>query len=158
MQKSFNFGRARGHYKSNHVPSIRRYYSEELDIIVEEFENEVVARVSDGEILGKDLEKTIVLTQLIRSVQLEKFPEGFQLHVKEVRIRHRIVYRSEIDSIVNYLGHSKIVYYELILYRVTRSEPNRAEPGVSRQGEEAPQGRFFAHRRKKVKNPLPEDS
>jgi len=51
-----------------------------------------------------------------------------------------------------------IVYYELILYRVTRSEPNRAEPGVSRQGEEAPRGRFFAHRRKKVKTPLPEDS
>ena len=48
-----------------------------FDIIVEEFENEVVARISDGEILGKDLEKTIVLTQLIRSVQLEKFPEDF---------------------------------------------------------------------------------
>ena len=81
-----------------------------FDVVVEEFEHEVVACVSDGEVLRKDFEKTIVLTQLIGSVQLEKFPEGFQLHVKEVRIRHRIVYRSEIDSIVNYLGHSKIVY------------------------------------------------
>ena len=81
-----------------------------FDVVVEEFEHEVVARVGDGEVLRKDFEKTIVLTQLIGSVQLEKFPEGFQLHVKKVRIRHRVVYRSEIDSIVNYLGHSKIVY------------------------------------------------
>ncbi len=45
-------------------------------VIVQEFQHEIVSGVSNGEIFGKYLVKTLVLAMLRRSVQLEKITEG----------------------------------------------------------------------------------
>ena len=46
-----------------------------VDVIVQELEDEIVARVSDGEVLGKHLVETLLLTFLRRYVELKEIPE-----------------------------------------------------------------------------------
>ncbi len=69
-----------------------------VDVVVEKLEDKVVAGVGDGEILGKHLEKALVLTLLRRCVKLKEVLERLQLHLEKVRIREGILDRREIDA------------------------------------------------------------
>ena len=79
-----------------------------IEIVVKELKHKVVASISDWEILCKNLVKTILLALLRRRVELEKVSERLQLNVQEVRIRHWILYRCKVDSVVDDLGHLDI--------------------------------------------------
>jgi hypothetical protein len=74
-----------------------------INIVIQEFQHEIVAGVSDGEILCKDLIETIVLSQLGRCVQLKEILEGLQLHVKKVGIRHRLPDGCKVYSVIDNL-------------------------------------------------------
>lgn len=69
-----------------------------INVIVDEFKYERVARIDYGEVLGEDLEQALVVSLLGWGVELEKIPEGFELHFEEVGIRQGIFYRGEINA------------------------------------------------------------
>ena len=60
-----------------------------VDVIIKEFEDETISRIGDREVLGESLVKALVVTQLGVGVDLEKFPERFQLNIQEVGIFNR---------------------------------------------------------------------
>jgi hypothetical protein len=72
-----------------------------VDIIVQEFQHEIVTRIRDGEVLREDLVQAVVLAKLGRSIQLEEILERLQLHFQEIGIGHRILYGSKINSLIN---------------------------------------------------------
>ena len=71
-----------------------------IDIVVEEFKNEVITSIGDWEVLREHLIQAIVLSFLRRSVQLQEIAERLQLHVEEIRIRIRILHAGEVYSFV----------------------------------------------------------
>jgi len=54
--------------------------------------------VGDGEILGEHLVKTLVVPFLRRGVELQEVLEGFELHLEEIGVRKRVLYRGEINA------------------------------------------------------------
>ena len=71
-----------------------------IDIVVEEFKNEVITSIGDWEVLREHLIQAIVLSFLRRSVQLQEIAERLQLHVEKIRIRIRILHAGEVYSFV----------------------------------------------------------
>ena len=72
-----------------------------VDIIIQKFQNEIVTCIGNREILREHLIQAIVLAQFWWCVQLQEVLERLQLHFQEIRIRHRTLYGSEINSLVN---------------------------------------------------------
>ena len=97
-----------------------------VDIVVQKLKCVAIARVRDGEVLGKHLVESVILTQIVRRVELQELAERLQLDIEKIGIRHRIVHRCKIDSVVDYLGHSIVVYF---LLRFIRERP---KAGISR--------------------------
>ena len=84
-----------------------------VDEIVKELKDEMVTRVCNGEVLGEHLVQAIILALLRRCVQLEEITERLQLHVKEIRIRHRILHVCEANSVFNNFGcHASLYKYD----------------------------------------------
>ena len=69
-----------------------------VDVIIEEFEDEIVSRVSDGEIFLENLEEAFVLTVVGIGFQLEEILERLQLNIEEVGIFERFLNGREVDS------------------------------------------------------------
>ncbi len=67
-----------------------------VDVIVEEFEYEVVTGVRDGEILGEHLVESLVVPFFGRGVELQEVLERLELNLEEIRVRKRILYRGKI--------------------------------------------------------------
>ena len=76
-----------------------------VDIIVQELQNEIVASVRDGEVLAEDFVESVVLAEFRWSIQLEEVLERLQLHLQEIGIRHRILDRCKIDTVVDNFSH-----------------------------------------------------
>ena len=80
-----------------------------VDIVVDELQNEVIPGIRDGEIFLKDLVESLVLTVFGRSVHLEKIPEGFELHLQQIRIGNPVLDCREADSLLCFCcGHREI--------------------------------------------------
>ena len=69
-----------------------------INVIVEEFQHKIVARVRDGEILCEYLIQSLILALFRRSVQLQEVAKLIQLYLKEIRKRQRIYNRREVNS------------------------------------------------------------
>ena len=67
-----------------------------IDVIVKELQNEVVAGIGYREVLGEHLIETLVVTFFRGSVKLKEVLERLQLHLEEIRVRKRILYRGKI--------------------------------------------------------------
>ncbi len=67
-----------------------------VDIVVEKFEHEVIAGVRDREVFREDLVQALIVALLGRSVKLQEVLERLQLHLQKVRIRQRVLHRSEV--------------------------------------------------------------
>ena len=67
-----------------------------IDVIVQEFENEVVARVGNGEILCEHFVETLVVSLFRRGVKLQEVLERLELHLEEIGVRKRVLYRRKI--------------------------------------------------------------
>ena len=76
-----------------------------VDEVVQELKYETVASVCDREVLLEHLVQTIVLTLLRRSVQLKEVLERLKLHVKEIRIWHRILDTCKVYSLIDFCCH-----------------------------------------------------
>ena len=70
-----------------------------IDIIIQEFEFEIVTRVRDGEILLEDFEEAFVQTVVGVGLNLEEILERLDLDIEEIRVI-KFSYRREI----NYCG------------------------------------------------------
>ena len=69
-----------------------------IDIVVEEFEDEVIARIGNREVLVEDAVESFALTRLGSCVQLEEVAEGLQLDLEEVWELQGVLDRGEVDS------------------------------------------------------------
>ena len=69
-----------------------------INIVVEEFEDEIVSRVGDGEVLGENLVEAFVLPVVGIGLELEEVFEGLELNIEEVRIFERFLDGREVDS------------------------------------------------------------
>ena len=67
-----------------------------IDVIIQEFEFEIVSRIGDGEILLEDFEQTFVQTVVGVGLDLEEVFERLDLDVEKIRI-FKFAYRREID-------------------------------------------------------------
>ena len=75
-----------------------------INEVIQELECEVITRVCYREVFIEHLIQTILLAFLRWRVQLEEVTERLQLHVKEIRIWHRILYTCEVNSVFCFLG------------------------------------------------------
>ena len=69
-----------------------------VDVIIEKFELEVIAGVSNREVLGKDFEESLIISFFRRGVELEEVAERLELHLKEVGIRIWILNRRKVNT------------------------------------------------------------
>ena len=77
-----------------------------IDIVVDEFQYEIVPGIRDGEILLKHLVQPLVLTVLGRGIHLEEVTERFELYLQQIRVGHPIFHRREADSLLCFCcGH-----------------------------------------------------
>jgi hypothetical protein len=60
-----------------------------INVVVEKRQHVVVACVGNGEILGENFVKTLLLAILWRRIELQEVVEGLELDVEEVRIGKR---------------------------------------------------------------------
>ncbi len=81
-----------------------------VDEVVKELEYEVVASVGNREVLCEHLIQTILLTLLRWSIELKEIAERLQLHVKKIRIRHRILHACEANSFFCNFGCHALLY------------------------------------------------
>ena len=63
-----------------------------LNVVIKKLQHKIVAGISNGKVFREDLVQTIALSQFGRSVQLQELPVRFQLHIKKIGIRHRILH------------------------------------------------------------------
>ena len=81
-----------------------------VDEVVKELEYEVVASVGNREVLCEHLIQTVLLALLRWSVELKEIAERLQLHVKKIRIRHRILHACEANSVFCNFGCHALLY------------------------------------------------
>ena len=101
----FEFSLQRHTIRKTTLQTLLHRVARRVDIIIQKLKNEVVASVSNREILAKHLIQAIILAQFGRSIQLEEVLKRLQLHLKEIRESIRSLDSSEIDSVVNDFRH-----------------------------------------------------
>ena len=69
-----------------------------VDVIIQEFKNEIVPGVRNREILCKNLVETLVISFFRRSVKLKEIFKRLQLHLEKIGVRQRIFHRCEIHT------------------------------------------------------------
>ena len=83
-----------------------------VDVVVEKLQHEVVTCVGNGEVLAEHLVQAIVLAKLWRGIQLQKILEALELHVKEIRVGHRILYGGETDSLIVFARRHQFIFWK----------------------------------------------
>ena len=71
-----------------------------VNVIVQEFQDEIVPGVGYREVLRENFIESFVLALFRWCVQLKEILERFELNLKEIRTRHRVPYGSEINSLI----------------------------------------------------------
>ena len=67
-----------------------------VDVIIQEFKNEIVPGVRNREILCKNLVETLVISFFRRSVKLKEIFKRLQLHLEKIGVRKRVLYRRKV--------------------------------------------------------------
>ena len=78
-----------------------------VNIVVEELKNEIIAGISNREVLREHLIQSVILAFFGWSIQLKEVLERLQLHIEEIRIRIRIMNAGKIYSVINNLCSHK---------------------------------------------------
>ena len=105
--------------------------SEKYDIIIQEFEFEIVSRIGDGEILFEDFEQAFVQTVVGVGLNLEEIPEGLNLNIEEVRV-FKLSDRREIDYCGFFFCQGTINY--IVFYNLIAGEARVPIQGTSGDG------------------------
>ena len=69
-----------------------------IDVVIEEFELEVVAGIRNREVFGENPVEALVGTLFRRSVELEEVAERLELYLQKVRIRERALYSGKVNA------------------------------------------------------------
>ena len=124
LAAQFHFGLQRDAVSKATLDALLDRITGRIDVIIKEFELEIISRIRDGEVLPEHFVQSLVQTVVGIGLNLEEILERLYLDVKEIRIV-KFAYRREIY----YCGFGfcqgtiKINRIQLLLWRSCRVQP-----------------------------------